>query len=207
MSSRPQDIPSPWFYAVGAAIAVVGIAASISFARARFHNTVGAMDRYVMPGDHVVDLEIDGYMIFWEKKTIIDGKPWAEAEPPSGISCTVVPLVAIDENGAVDRFAVIEPQRVEATQPYALDDYIGQSVLQFDAITNGEHRLSCGYESGDGPTVAMALDDTGKSGWTVFYVVGGASAALLAGVAFVFGVYIRRARALGRAGLSGEGIA
>ncbi len=189
-------------YAVGIAIIVVGVAACIAFARARFHNTVEAMDRYSMPGDHVVDLEIDGYMLFWEKKSVFNGKPWTNPEPPSGLACSVIPLVAIAEDGTVDRFAVIEPTRVEATQPYDIERYTGQSVLEFRTITRGEHRLSCAYQSGQGPTVVMALDDTAKSGWTVLYVVGGSSLALLLGVAFLFSVYVRRARALGRAGIA-----
>jgi hypothetical protein len=143
-------MPSRVWYAVAAAIFVLGVA---GFGWALWSGLSGIGDlivRFVVPGSGEVTLvETGTYTIFHEQESVIDGRVFS-APTIGGLAVTVTE----EASGAA---IPVRPPGMHAT--YAVGGHSGVSVLAFDVARPGPYRVTGAYDSGRAePRTVLAVD-------------------------------------------------
>jgi hypothetical protein len=184
-----KNIPSGWWYLLGALLAAAGVAV---FVVLRISSTDPDF-RLILPGSQEITMDAGDYTLFYEHKTVLNGNEYT--------SDITVPEI---------RFFVMAPDEsgLELTAPTVSDSYEfegreGYSVVEFTIDSPGDYTVGGGYEDGRlGSLFVFALGKsaTGSLLIAVISIVGGlgVSAALIANT------FMTRRRGVGRVNASVE---
>lgn len=135
------------WYAVGAAVMIVGVGYAVATTIGDFKAMQDAFQRFVVPGTNDLHIVKAGrYVIYYEYRSIVDGEAFATPES-TDITCTLadsegraVPLVPTALNGE-----------------YAFNGHAGRAIDQFDAAQTGTYVISCQHPGGKGERIALAV--------------------------------------------------
>jgi hypothetical protein len=172
-----KNIPSGWWYLLGALLAVAGVAVFIVL---RISSTDPNF-RLILPGSQQITLDKGNYTLFYEHKTVLNGTEYT--------SDTEVPEI---------RFFVMAPDEsgVELTVPnvresYAFDGREGYSVVKFAVDSPGDYTVGGGYTDGRLGTLfvfALGRSSSGSLLIGLISIIGG----LGISAALVISLYVMR---------------
>jgi hypothetical protein len=166
--TEPARRPSGWWYAVGAAIIVLGCGLSVWHGRGATHRAMAAMERHTAPGEWDVQLTAGRTSFFVE----------SPGAPPQ---CTLT---------GPPRAKIIfeEPPIV---QRYDRGGYVGRSFRQAEVDEDGTYHLAC--TSADGPKVVASGDGFSVRN-LIPAIIGSAASIFLAVPIMAFTLIRRRSR-------------
>jgi hypothetical protein len=166
--------PSRWLYGLAALIVVVGIVLFIVVIVSTISDIGKSLTHVVVPGSHDITLEKPGaYIVFYEYRSVVDGRLFSTNESLPGLHCTLVNVQNSDE-------IVLRPAAVDAN--YSVGGRAGFAVFEFTIDQPGTYELYARYDEGqEGPDIVLAI---GTSVTTK--VVG----SIFGGFAILFGSFV-----------------
>lgn len=177
--------PSAWWYVAAAAIAVIGGGGSVFYGCSQAAKGIRSMDRYVVPGEHDLQLPAGRTTFFYERDSEVDGVRYVTSDTAVlGLSCT---LTGADGTR-------VELGKPSMDQSYSLAGYSGRSAMAADVEQAGSYRLACAHDSPPGPTLVLAVGDGFSVKSILIAIIGGAAALFLAVPILVITLVRRRSR-------------
>ena len=177
--------PSAWWYAVAAAIAVIGGGSSVFYGCGRAIEGIRSMDRYLVPGEHDLQLPAGRTTLFYERDSEVDGVRYTTSDTAvAGMTCT---LTAPDGTQ-------VRLQAPSMDQSYNLGGYSGRSALVADVDQAGTYRLACAHDSPPGPTMVLAIGEGFRVKSIILAIVGFAASLFIAVPVLVITLIRRRSR-------------
>jgi len=187
----PQTIkPSRWYYGLAVLVLCAGVGIFVFLLIKGLSEITDKLTQMEAPGTAEMTFSEAGkYTIFYERRSVINGKVYDTGDKLSGLWCTVVSK----ETG--------EP--VQLTQSsvntrYTFGDRSGVSVLDFNIEKPGVYEVSAKYpDNPNGQKVALAVG-TGVTGKIVGTALGGVAVMLGSfALAILIGVltFVKRRRA------------
>lgn len=148
--NRHTTKPSRWFYMLAALILMAGMAACAFIFTSGMKAIGRAFTRIVAPGEAEVMLPRAGnYTIYYEHKSVVDGKAYVTGEPLSPIE------VSIESKETGDAI-LIRPSAINAT--YDLGGRSGRSIFDFTVDRPGAYVIDVRYADGiDGPEIVLTI--------------------------------------------------
>lgn len=157
---------SVWWFVAAGAIAVAGIAGAVEYAVSRIGGLDSTMQRVVVPGTAVLDLDQPGtYTIYHERRTFVAGQYYDTAIPTG--------LHIVLSEADTDREVGLAAAKYHTT--YSIGERQGRSFLQFAIDRPGRYRLSAELPSSKTlPSTVIAIDPgtPGRSITGLFRLVG-----------------------------------
>jgi len=186
--------PGRWYYGLAALIAVAGIALAITFIISGVGSLGDDLQRVVVPGNNDLVLsKAGGYIIFYENRTVVNGRVYSTDGDIPGL------LVEVRNGKTGQDIGTYSP---DGSFSYSIGSRSGRSVMAFYIEQPGIYELSASYPQGEGgPTVVLAVG-TDLSGGVISAI---ALPLLLiygsigAGIAIAFITYRKRREAAKRA--------
>jgi hypothetical protein len=185
MAERIQ--PGRWRYWMAGALMVLGALAFAVFFLS-LSSATDDMVQVIVPGEVTLEVEEPGdFVIFYESRSVVDGRTFATGELP-GLTIQIVS----DATG--------EP--VEITEPstnvsYSVGGRSGESVAAFSVDEPGDYTMRGVYpegQSGDEVVLAVGSGSTGAVG-AALLIAGFGMVLLIAGIILAVRTYVRRRRA------------
>lgn len=189
---KDSDVgPSRWYYALGAAIVIVGIAYSATFLIAGLGKMVGELQQIPAPGDSDLLLPQAGeYVVFYEGKTTFQGRVYTTGESMPGLEIEIV------NKTTGSRVASFLPS---VSSSYSIMGRSGESLVAFRIDQPGIYELRSSYpESATGPQVVLAVghDILGSMLSTMLYTTVLFFGSAFLGFGTVIITYMKRRKAL-----------
>jgi len=173
------------WYAVAAAVLVLGGGGSVFFGCRHAVDGIRAMDRFVVPGEHDLQLDAGHTTFFYEPESSIDGVSYSAPESVTGLSCSLTSpagqSIRLDAPGM--------------TQTYDLAGYRGRSQFAADLERAGTYKLRCAYDSDPGPRVVIAVGEGFRVKAILLFIVGFAASVFLSVPVFLITLIRRRSAA------------
>lgn len=164
--------PSRWFYGLAVLIALAGSAVFIVFLFGTLGGLTKGLQQVIVPGSHEMTFYKTGtYFVYYEYKSVVDGKVYSTGETLSGLQCSVKHMAS----GARTR---IEP--ASASSDYTMGGRAGKAILQFAIDEPGTYEFSAWYEDG-GQDIVLAVGQDFTMGLFV---------SIFGGIAILFGAWI-----------------
>jgi hypothetical protein len=185
MTERIQ--PGKWRYWLAGALMVLGVLAFAVFFLS-LSSATEDMVQVIVPGEITLDVEEPGdFVIFYEPRSVVDGRTFATGELP-GMTIQIVS----DATG--------EP--VEITEPstnvsYSVGGRSGESIAVFSVDEPGDYTMRGIYpegRTGDEVVLAVGSGSTGAVG-AALLIAGFGMVLLIAGIILAVRTYVRRRRA------------
>ena len=179
--------PGKWRYWLAAALMLVGVLAAAVFVMS-LSTATEDMLQVVVPGEASLQVEEAGdFVIFYESKSIVDGRAFSTGPLP-GMTLRIVS----DATG--EPVDITEPS---TTVSYDVGGRSGESIAAFTADEPGDYTLSAAYSDGqEGGEVVLAIGSgsTGAVGLALA-IAGVGMIIFLAGIILAVRTYVRRRRA------------
>jgi hypothetical protein len=176
---RARRKPRWWWYWTAGALIVAGVVSFVLMFRSLFGFTDG-MTRMAAPGETRLALEPGSYLISYESRSVLDGKPVTGPDLPPELAVTV-----LSPDG--DPVSVRTPT-VKIT--YDLDGTAGQVIATFTAQQQGEYVVRAERAGQDGPRVVLAVG-ANRFGHLGLKIAGGVLGTL-AGISLLVITLVRR---------------
>lgn len=166
-------MPTRKWYAVGAIILIVGLAAGGLVMTTRLARLTASLQQVVVPGERELELNEPGaYTLFHETRSVVDGKVYSTSD----LQDLEFAMVSV----ATD--SVLKMRPTTGTTSYDLGGRSGVSVASFEVPAAGRYRLLSRYPDGRGePRGVLAL---GKGAGSAMV------SAILSTLAVVFGSFL-----------------
>lgn len=134
-------------YGVSAVLLVIGIALSLTLV----FQLLGGSEkdlRFVAPGSKEFTVDKEGtYTIFYEHKSVVDGKVYLTDENIPGL------LVLVQEKQSEDPVKLVK----STNSSYNLNGREGVSLFKFKIEKPGTYDLLAAYEDVDGPKIVLSV--------------------------------------------------
>lgn len=145
--------PKKWWYVISVLIFIIGISAFVLWLVKGISGITNGSQQFVVPGKSEISLSEPGkYEIFYEYRSVVNGKVYLTEENLSGLQCTL-------KDRATDQFVNMENPSINSN--YSLGGRAGISVLEFTIKKAGIYDLSAQYSSSkEGQEVVLVI---GKS--------------------------------------------
>lgn len=154
--------PRKYWYVISVLIFIIGISAFVLWLVKGLSGITNGNQQFVVPGRSEIFLSEPGkYEIFYEYRSVINGKVYLTEKTLLGLQCTL-------KDKATDQFISMENPSISSN--YSLGGRAGISVLEFTVKKAGIYVLSAQYSSGkEGQEAVLAI---GKSvGEKIFSVI------------------------------------
>jgi hypothetical protein len=152
---------------------VIGIALFVYFLIHGLSHVTDSLTQVTVPGKAVLSLQHgQGYTVFLEEKTLVNGRIYSTTQSVSGLGCRVRSL----QNNAA-----IALRKPDMSASYDVGGRSGHSVLEFSINEDGRYEFSCDYgENSIGPEVVVAVGS--GVGNSIFSTVAGALISFFGGI-------------------------
>lgn len=142
--------PRKWWYVISVLIFIIGISAFVLWLVNGLSGITNGSQQFVVPGKSEIFLSEPGkYEIFYEYRSVVNGKVYLTEENLSGLQCTL-------KDRSTDQFISMENPSINSN--YSLGGRAGISVLEFTVKKAGIYDLSAQYSSGkEGQEVVLAI--------------------------------------------------
>lgn len=142
--------PRKWWYVISVLIFIIGISAFVLWLVKGISGITNGSQQFVVPGKSEIFLSEPGkYEIFYEYRSVVNGKVYLTEENLSGLQCTL-------KDRATDQFVPMGNPSINSN--YSLGGRAGISVLEFTVKKAGIYDLSAQYSSGkEGQEVVLAI--------------------------------------------------
>lgn len=142
--------PRKWWYVISVLIFIIGISAFVLWLVNGISGITNGSQQFVVPGKSEIFLSEPGkYEIFYEYRSVVNGKVYLTEENLSGLQCTL-------KDRSTDQFVSMENPSINSN--YSLGGRAGISVLEFTVKKAGIYDLSAQYSSGkEGQEVVLAV--------------------------------------------------
>lgn len=187
----PQPIrPSRWYYLLSLLVIGCGVAIFFLILFKGLSGIPAKLTQMEAPGTSEMTFAEPGtYTIFYEHRSVVEGRVYDTGGNLSGLRCTVVS----GETGAP-----VSVVQASGRTSYALGNRAGRSILEFSIDRPGLYQVSATYsDNSDGQRVVLAIG-LGVAGTITATVIGGLAAIfgsiLLAGI-IASVIFVKRRRA------------
>lgn len=182
-TKKTRGGPSRWAYLLALAPAALGVAAMAFIMTAQLPKAGEGLEQIVVPGARELRLEPGTHTIFWEHRSVVDGRLYA-VEQISGLT--------VDVRTADGR--PVEVGWPSGSSTYSLYGREGRSIKVVQIEQAGLYRVSAAYADGEGPETVIAVGRGFME--TLFAGIFGAIGSLFGGaiLSIVVGVMVYRAR-------------
>lgn len=142
--------PRKWWYVISVLIFIIGISAFVLWLANGISGITSGSQQFVVPGKSEIFLSEPGkYEIFYEYRSVVNGKVYLTEENLSGLQCTL-------KDRSTDQFVSMETPSINSN--YSLGGRAGISVLEFTVKKAGIYDLSAQYSNGkEGQEVVLAV--------------------------------------------------
>jgi hypothetical protein len=142
--------PGRWYYALAALVFVTGCILFGLFLGSKLRGLSSSLRQIVVPGVTEITLTEPGnYMIFYERRSIVDGHVYATGEHLSGLECQLV------SRATGSGVALSAPGM---STSYSIGGRAGRSIFEFYIDRPGVYILSARYTGGlTQPQVVLAV--------------------------------------------------
>lgn len=187
--------PSRWFYLLALAPAVLGMVAMVFIITTQITRLGEGLEQMVVPGERELQLEPGLHTIFWEPRSVVEGKLYA-TDQISGLTFQV----QAEDGRPVEVWPTI------GSSTYTLYGREGRSVGEFRIDQGGLYRVSADYDEEGGAQAVIAVGNGFMSALfaSIFGALGSFFGGGLLSILVVFLVHQTRSKAKREAAAGGR---
>jgi len=178
-------------YLLGVLVILAGVGAFLYFLLTGIFGMKDALTQVVVPGGKVLALEQPGkHTVFFEYRSVVEGKVYSSGQGLAGLSCSVRDLAAGEW---------IELKIASVNSNYKIGGRAGFAVYEFKIERPGEYEFACRYPEGqEGPEAVMAIGRgfVKKLLFNIFKSIGVLMAGLFLGIGIIVQTSLKRSRSL-----------